>query len=271
VAQNAGIDNSLPLASGIAEIEAMARGDQDFLQLSIPGAEILAKLMTATARRNRPFYYVHRVFRVARSAILGVIEGVRTQLAELVSELVRTMPANQERADQSAGGQRPALPHHGQRGTGYGEHQHRIRLLDEHGVDRSFGRAGGRALFVCWPPRPNGIAEGSMLLRRSRRYVVDDRPVQQATSFRATNRAASPRATPPTSPPPAHGSVSVIGVSQPLDDITNPPEQSCRDATCDANQRLTRWLGATAVPGWVGVVAGRGCWQRCRPSLQGGG
>ena len=28
-----------------------------------------------------------------------------------------------------------------------------------------------------------GIAEGSTLLRRSRRYVVDDRPVQQATSF----------------------------------------------------------------------------------------
>lgn len=28
-----------------------------------------------------------------------------------------------------------------------------------------------------------GIAEGTKLLRRSRRYVVDDRPVQQATSF----------------------------------------------------------------------------------------
>ncbi len=42
-----------------------------------------------------------------------------------------------------------------------------------------------------------------------------------------------------------------------------------RDVTCDANQRLTRWLRATAVPGWVGVVAGRCCWQRCRPSLQG--
>lgn len=46
-----------------------------------------------------------------------------------------------------------------------------------------------------------GVAEGTALLRRSRRYVVDDRPVQQATSFLPLDLVEGTRITEPDTGP----------------------------------------------------------------------
>ncbi|MFN2494665.1 MAG: GntR family transcriptional regulator [Pseudonocardiaceae bacterium] len=46
-----------------------------------------------------------------------------------------------------------------------------------------------------------GVPEGSALLRRSRRYVVDDRPVQQATSFLPLDLVEGTRITEPDTGP----------------------------------------------------------------------
>lgn len=105
--QDAGVGNEVPLRQGLAEIEALAEGDAMFVHLSLPGGETIKKAMNHELRKTDPYAQVHRVYWSASRAVFrGVVEGVRTALADLISELVRILPPNQavpskEQADQA--------------------------------------------------------------------------------------------------------------------------------------------------------------------------
>lgn len=85
------IDEEFPLRSGVAELEAMSRGKETSLKLALPGAAEIARIMNAQAQN--PFQHIDRLYwHVSTIAVAGVVDQVRTVLAELVGELRASMP-----------------------------------------------------------------------------------------------------------------------------------------------------------------------------------
>jgi len=107
VVREAGINNKVLFYQGLAELEALATRDDQFIHLSLPRGDMIKKIMNHELCKREPYAQYHRVYYAAsRAAIHGVVEGVRTALADLVSELVRTLPSDQqlpskEQADQA--------------------------------------------------------------------------------------------------------------------------------------------------------------------------
>lgn len=105
--QEAGIGNEISFRQGLAELEDLATGDTRFVHLGLPGGDMVKKMMNRDMRKTDPFAQIHRVYwSASQSAIRGAVEGVRTALADLISELVRTLPPDQqvpskEQADQA--------------------------------------------------------------------------------------------------------------------------------------------------------------------------
>lgn len=89
VAQEAGISETLPLTSGIGELEEMAlraRERNEAIGLGLPGGASLAKLMTH--EWGSQHQSVQRVYwSVSPTAVFGVVDLVRTKLVELVAQM----------------------------------------------------------------------------------------------------------------------------------------------------------------------------------------
>jgi hypothetical protein len=79
---------SIDLTQGIGEVEAMVRQSEDegFLRLTPPGSAELARMMTYE-RRSQGMFIEAVYWKVNTAALQGVVEDVRTTLAELVAEL----------------------------------------------------------------------------------------------------------------------------------------------------------------------------------------
>lgn len=81
---------------GVAEIQATVDATEDtHIRLSGPYMTELAKLMTHRQRRlhNSPFIAVTAVYwSVTTSALTGILDQIRTQLAEFIAEMRTVMP-----------------------------------------------------------------------------------------------------------------------------------------------------------------------------------
>jgi hypothetical protein len=101
-----GVGNEVRLTNGLAELEAFATGiDGPSVNIALPGGDLIAKIMVRDL--NDPFVDIHRVYHcVMRTAIHGVVEAVRTALADIIGEMLRVLPKDdleppRELADQA--------------------------------------------------------------------------------------------------------------------------------------------------------------------------
>lgn len=109
--QEAGIDNTVPLPEGVGELEALAARSDD-LQLQLPGSEVIGQFLDS----GHPFQRTERIYWcIAPSAITGVLDEIRTTLTELITELLVSVPEDQEvpTAEQASGALNVAV--HGER------------------------------------------------------------------------------------------------------------------------------------------------------------
>lgn len=88
------VKDDMEMRLGIGEIEAMIRqaeAKDGFVRLGMPGGAELARMMTHEL--GNPYRGVSRIYRsVAAASLRGVVDAVRTALAELVGELRAGMP-----------------------------------------------------------------------------------------------------------------------------------------------------------------------------------
>lgn len=104
--QERGIDNEVRLNNSLAELEAFATGaDGAAVNIALPSGDMIAKFMTQ--KIGDPFVEVTRVYYcVMRPAFHGVVEAVRTALADIIGEMLRVLPQDdieppKELADQA--------------------------------------------------------------------------------------------------------------------------------------------------------------------------
>lgn len=89
------ITNQVPFFQGIGEIQAMAEGHNGdkTVRISLPGQRELARLIDK--RAGQPFQQTNAVYwSVSTSALEGLLDQVRTRLAELLGELRAVTPPN---------------------------------------------------------------------------------------------------------------------------------------------------------------------------------
>jgi hypothetical protein len=104
MAQEAGLDESVRLTVSVAQLEDMARQDGDSIKLMLPGGSILMNVMSASMDEFEQITALY--WNVSKTSIRGVVDQVRTALAELIAELVATAPDERmtppkEAADQA--------------------------------------------------------------------------------------------------------------------------------------------------------------------------
>lgn len=105
VVREAGIDEQVLLRMGIGELEDLARRDEKSVKLTLPRASLIMRMMNFEA--GNPFQQIHSIYwNISVSTIRGVVENVRTALAELVGELLQSGPdvsrnLSKEAADQA--------------------------------------------------------------------------------------------------------------------------------------------------------------------------
>jgi len=88
------VDEEVPLIVGVGEIEAMvgqARANGGFINMTLPDAPMIVRLMNQQigigSQQITAIYWV-----LGESALLGVLDQLRTILAELVAEMRAGMP-----------------------------------------------------------------------------------------------------------------------------------------------------------------------------------
>lgn len=87
VVKDAGFDDELALRQGLGEIENMLGSGQSSFKLLLPDSEVIARLITAELP-DSDINRVYNVYWLVGPAVLGgVVDRVRTALAELVAEL----------------------------------------------------------------------------------------------------------------------------------------------------------------------------------------
>lgn len=94
------ITNELPISWAVAEIQATVKSASgEHIRLGIPNMSDLARHMTAHQRKlqGNSFLYVTSVYwSVSTSTLEGILDQVRTQLAEFIAEIRASMPAGTE-------------------------------------------------------------------------------------------------------------------------------------------------------------------------------
>ena len=82
------IKNQVPFFQGIGEIQAMSegRGDGKTVRIALPGERFLARMMDEAS--GNTFQRINAIYwSVSTSALEGLVDQVRTRLAELLGEL----------------------------------------------------------------------------------------------------------------------------------------------------------------------------------------
>lgn len=93
------IKEEVGLPWGIAEIQATAShaGPGKHIKLAMGGMTDVARALTKEERQRNPYIYVHSVYwSVSVAALEGVLDQIRTRLAEFVAELRATMAPGEE-------------------------------------------------------------------------------------------------------------------------------------------------------------------------------
>lgn len=92
----------LPIRVGVGELESWAKSGKAIL-IAVPGAEIIGQHIDRESRD--PFQHIHRIYwSVSPAVIIGILDQVKTALAELVGELIAGTPSSQDNptAEQAA-------------------------------------------------------------------------------------------------------------------------------------------------------------------------
>lgn len=86
------IGNSVPFFQGIGEIQAMTTAGKRTVKISVPGAELLGRMIDQQS--EQAFQHTTAVYwGVSVTAIEGLIDQVKTRLAELLAELRAATPS----------------------------------------------------------------------------------------------------------------------------------------------------------------------------------
>lgn len=90
------ITNDVPFFQGIGEIEAMARQEKGtHIKLGLPGERYIASLLDRES--GNPYQHITQIYwSVAVAAIDGLVDQVRTRLAEFLGELRASTPPGAE-------------------------------------------------------------------------------------------------------------------------------------------------------------------------------
>lgn len=87
------ITNLAPLPQGIGEIESLANAADGAVKIALPGHSELAGIMNAES--SEQFQRINSIYwSISQTALVGVIDQVRTRLAELLAELRAATPAD---------------------------------------------------------------------------------------------------------------------------------------------------------------------------------
>lgn len=91
---DAGVDESITLRQGVGELEALTRSvgtEGESVKLQIPGSPMLAAIMDKES--GQPFQKITAIYWAIHVAtLLGVLDQIRTSLADLVAELRTVTP-----------------------------------------------------------------------------------------------------------------------------------------------------------------------------------
>lgn len=93
-AKDAKVDENLHLRQGIGELEALVVGDRKSIKFSLPGATIIARALDRSSGRSHLQQITAIYWGVSSATIRGVIERIRTALAEFLAEVMDTLPAD---------------------------------------------------------------------------------------------------------------------------------------------------------------------------------
>jgi hypothetical protein len=94
------ISEEVALTNGLGELEQISRGPEDMIRLAPPGAQELVVLWNHERQSSDQITRLY--WKVSRSAIAGVVIGVRTALAELVGELLAAAPGDDQSPSKQA-------------------------------------------------------------------------------------------------------------------------------------------------------------------------
>lgn len=94
------ISEEVALTNGLGELEQISRGPEDMIRLAPPGAQELVVLWNHERQSSDQITRLY--WQVSRSAIAGVVIGVRTALAELVGELLAAAPDDDQPPSKQA-------------------------------------------------------------------------------------------------------------------------------------------------------------------------
>lgn len=91
-AQEGFVDGRFYLRQGVGELEAWAQRSEAIL-IVVPGAEIIGAHLDRAS--GNPFQQIHSIYwAIMPETIAGVLDKIRTALAELIGELIVATPAN---------------------------------------------------------------------------------------------------------------------------------------------------------------------------------
>lgn len=84
----------LPIRVGVGELEAWAKSGKP-ISIAVPGAEIIGHHFDRES--GNPFQKIHRIYwSVSPAVIIGILDQVKTALAELIGELIAGTPSSQD-------------------------------------------------------------------------------------------------------------------------------------------------------------------------------
>lgn len=94
-ARDAGICNEVSIRQGIGEIEAwVTTSGTKTISVTLPGAQAIGEYIDKAS--GNPFQHIHAVYwKLSTPALHGLIDNVKTSLAELITELVILVPEGQ--------------------------------------------------------------------------------------------------------------------------------------------------------------------------------
>jgi hypothetical protein len=91
-AREAEIGNDVELRMSLAELESMANNEDNSVMLSLPEAPLIARMLDQASGQG-PFQQTSAVYyKVTSGTIAGVVDRIRTGLAELAGELLESAP-----------------------------------------------------------------------------------------------------------------------------------------------------------------------------------
>lgn len=84
----------LPIRVGIGELEAWAQNGKS-IPIAIPGADLVGDYFDRSS--GNPLQKIHRIYwSVSPVVVVGILDQVKTALAELIGELIAAIPDSQD-------------------------------------------------------------------------------------------------------------------------------------------------------------------------------